>query len=342
MHPSAERAVPVENRRCEKEDMMIVDFEHHYLPEELFLRKGGKKGEKVVVYKDGKASSTLQPILCDVEEHIRIMDSAGIDVAVLLKSAAPLDPRAVLEETRLWNDGTAELIKRYPKRFLAFAPIPPLGGEEVLSEMERAVGSLGFKGVLIDSQVNGLTLDAKELWPFYKRVCALKVPIFVHPSGVPKGFDVLNASFDLYRSLGRELDLIVATTRIILGGVLDDFPDLTFVISHKGGGIVAVKERIEHWFDAPGSGGALHRMSFHEHFEKIYFNLAGHYGGMNSVKNALLNISPTRLLFGTDYPHDLDDPLNIKTYIDNIKKLEIGKEGKDLMLGGNARRLLGL
>ncbi len=270
------------------------------------------------------------------------MDSAGIDVAVLLKSAAPLDPRAVLEETRLWNDGTAEMIKMYPKRFVAFAPIPPLGGEEVLSEIERAVDSLGFRGVLIESQVNGLTLDSKQLWPFYKRVSALKVPIFVHPSGVPKGFDVLNASFDLYRSLGRELDLIVATTRIILGGVLDEFPGLTFVISHKGGGIVTLKERIEHWFDAPGSAGALHRMSFHEHFEKLYFNLAGHYGGMNSVKCALLNISPTRLLFGTDYPHDLDDPLNIKTYIDNIKKLEMDKESKDLMLGGNARTLFGL
>jgi predicted TIM-barrel fold metal-dependent hydrolase len=38
------------------------------------------------------------------------------------------------------------MIKRYPKRFFAFAPIPPLGGEEVLSKMERAIGSLGFKG----------------------------------------------------------------------------------------------------------------------------------------------------------------------------------------------------
>ena len=321
---------------------MIVDFEHHYLPEELFLRKGGKKGEKVTVYKDGKASSTMPPTLCDAEEHIRIMDSAGIDVAVLLKSAAPLDPKAILEETRLWNDGTAETIRKYPKRFVAFAPIPPLSGEEVLYEMERAVGSLGFKGVFISAQVNGLNLDSRELWPFYKRVSSLKVPIFVHPSGVPKGFDILNASFDLYRSFGRELELIVATTRIILGGVLDDFPDLTFVISHKGGGIVAVKERIEHWFDAPGSRGALHRMSFHEHFEKLYFNLAGHYGGMNSAKTALLNINPTRLLFGTDYPHDLEDSLNIKTYIGNINKLEIDKEDKDLILGHNARRLLGL
>ncbi len=42
----AERPVPVSNERCESEDTMIVDFEHHYLPEELFFRKGGKKGKK--------------------------------------------------------------------------------------------------------------------------------------------------------------------------------------------------------------------------------------------------------------------------------------------------------
>ena len=136
---------------------------------------------------------------------------------------------------------------------------------------------------------------------------------------------------------------MVATTRIILGGVLDDFPDLTFVISHKGGGIGALKERIEYWFDAPGSDGTLHRKPFHEHFKKIYFNLAGHHGGMNSVKNALLSISPTRLLFASDYPHEfMEDPFNVKTYVDDIKKLEIDAESKNLLLGGNAGRLLGL
>ena len=87
---------------------MVVDFEHHYLPEELFLRKGGEKGERAIYYENGKPRTILHPELYDVEEHLRIMDSAGIDVAVLLRSAAPADMRALLDETKFWNHKTAE------------------------------------------------------------------------------------------------------------------------------------------------------------------------------------------------------------------------------------------
>jgi predicted TIM-barrel fold metal-dependent hydrolase len=332
----------LKSKRQRRKDM-IIDWEHHYLPEELFIKKGGKKGERVILYENGKPRTTLQPEVCDVEGHLRIMDAAGIDIALLTRTSATARGDALLEETKFWNDKTAEMIKGHPKRFFGLAPIPPLGGKKALEELERAVTLLGFKGAIIYAQPDGVPIDSKELWPFYKKVSSLRVPIVVHPSLIPLGFDVLDGPYDLRRSVGRELDLIVATTRIILGGVLDEFSDLTFVMSHKGGGIGALKERIEYWFDAPGSPGTLHKKHFHEHFDRIYFNLAGHHGGMNSVKNALLSIHPTRIVFGSDYPQEfMDDPENIKTYVENLKKLDIGEENKELILGGNARRLLGI
>jgi len=322
---------------------MIIDWEHHYLPEELWLKKGGKKGERAIFYERGKPRGNLHPELYDVEEHLRLMDAVGIDVAVLSMAVSNDDTRVALEECKVWDDRVGEVIKRYPKRFVGLAPIPPLGGEKAFSELERAIGSLGLRGVVIRSQANGLSMDSKELYPFYRRVSSLKVPIFIHPSGVQLGFDILDAPYDLYRSIGRELDLIVATTRMILSGVLDDFSDLKFVISHKGGGIAALKERIEYWFATPGASGTRHRKSFDENLKKIHFNLAGHHGGMNSVRCALTSIQPDRLVFGTDYPQEFsDDPMKIKTYIENIKKLEIDEESKGLMLGGNASALLSL
>ena len=327
---------------------MVIDWEHHYMPEELWLKKGGKKGEKTIVYENGRPRGDLHPELYDVDEHLRVMDMAGIDMAVLSLAVSSDVPAVALEEAKVWNDNVSALMKKYPRRFAGLAPIPPLGGAKAFDELKRAVENLGLKGVVIRSQVNGQSLDNKELYPFYEKVQALKVPIFVHPSGVQAGFDILDAPYDLGRSIGRELDLTVATTRLILSGVVDDFPDLKFVISHKGGAIAAIRERIEYQFgntNWPGTrpAGSKNRRPFDQCLNDLYFNLAGSHGGMNSIKCALTSISPKRLIFGTDYPQEfMTDKPSLKTYVENMKKLEIDEESRQAMLGGNAKALLGL
>ncbi len=328
---------------------MVIDWEHHYLPEELMLKKGGKKGETTIVYEHGRPRGNLRSELADVEEHLRVMDTAGIDMAVLTIAVSSDASEEALEECKIWDNCAAEVIRKYPQRFSALAPIPPLGGTRAFAELKRAVEELGIKGVVVRSQVNGKSMDAQELYPFYEQVQALKVPIFVHPSGVQQGFDILDAPYDLGRSIGRELDLTVATTRIILSGVLDDFPELTFVMSHKGGAIAAVKDRIEYQFGHTGwpgtrPQGTRNRLPFDQALKRMYFNLAGSHGGMSSIQCALTAISPERLVFGTDYPQEFfdEDPRNIKTYIENIRKLDLDTASKEAMLGENARRLLRL
>ncbi len=302
--------------------------------------KGPSSGKR----ENNGAPCTMHPELYDVEGKLKVMDEVGIDMAVLSMAASNDDSPTFLDECKIWNDDVANLVKKYPKRFVGLAPIPPLGGEKAFDELKRAVESLGFKGVIIRSQAKGLSMDAKELYPFYELVSSLNTILFIHPSSSQSGMDILRAPYELYRNIGRELDLIVATTRIILSGVLDDFPNLKLVISHKGGGIAALKERILYWFDPPGiHPGTRNRKSFDEYLNRIYFDLAGHHGGMNSVKCALTTIQPTRLVFATDYPQEFSgDPLSIKTFIKNIKKLEIDEGSKNAILGDNARRLLGL
>lgn len=322
---------------------MIIDWEHHYLPKELWVKKGGKIGERTTFYEYGKPRGTLHPELYDIEQHLAVMDSAGIDMAVLSMAISNDNTQVALEESRIWDDDVAQLIKKYPRRIAGLAPVPPLGGEKAMDEIERAIGDLGMKGVVIRSQANGLSMDSKELYPFYKKMSALEAPIFIHPSGVQQGFEILNAPYDLNRSVGRELDLMVATTRIILSGVFEDFPDLIFVIAHKGGGIAALKERINYWFGSPGAPGTRMTRSFDDYFARLYFDMAGHHGGMNSIKCALTGIHPNQLLFGTDYPQEFsENPADLKVYVENIKKMDLDKQSIDMMLGGNAGKLLGI
>jgi predicted TIM-barrel fold metal-dependent hydrolase len=82
---------------------------------------------------------------------------------------------------------------------------------------------------------------------------------------------------------------------------------------------------------------------FNKHFGKLYFNMAGREIGIDTVKCALSNISPQRLVFGTDYrPNFINDPIGTRTYIEKIRQLDIDKEPIEAMLGTNIIKLISI
>jgi len=325
---------------------MVIDFEHHYTPIETWTKRGGKKGQVVRMFSpEGKEIRPLYDADHDIELHLKYMDMAGIDMAVLSKN---LDD---LEEAKLFNESCSKVIRQYPKSLVGFASTLPLRGQAALDEVDRAVKEFGMKGVTIRAQEDGHGLDSRAFWPFYEKVQQLQVPIFVHVSLAAPGFDACNAPYDLNRTIVREFDLTLAACRICLGGVLEEFPDLKFIIGHFGGGISAIKERLDRyigywgakfWNDKPLIREPyLER--FNEHFGKLYFNMAGREIGLQSIQCALTNISPERLLFGTDYPPNfVDDPQGMKAYIQAIRDLDLDEASIEGILGNNGIALLGL
>jgi aminocarboxymuconate-semialdehyde decarboxylase len=240
-------------------------------------------------------------------------------------------------------------IKRYPGRFVGLAPCLPYLGKEAFDLLDRAITGQGFKGVAISSQRKGFRVDSKEMWPFYEKVLRLGVPIFVHIAPAPRGFDALDALYNLNETMAREFDLATAIVRVCIGGVLEDFPDLKFVFAHLGGGIAAIRDRIEQYMDRWGrdfwNQGVIPAINrpFSHYFNKIYVDTAGYDGRMNALKCALTSISPKRILFGTDYPFDFaNNPAGIKEFIQRIKGLDLDEDAKESILGGNAAELLGL
>jgi aminocarboxymuconate-semialdehyde decarboxylase len=314
---------------------MIIDFEHHYMPAELGRRLGMDPTKKEAVK---TRDATVHAQLFDLDAQIRDLDRVGIDVAV---QSCILGWDATLENCRLINDCTAQMQKDYPERFvgLAHAPVMEHTG---LSELERAVGDLGLKGVTISSQVNALSLDAKEFTPFYDLIRKLDVPIFVHPALAPKGYSLMN-DYQLPVILTREFDLGVAVTRLIAGGMVERYPDLKFVFAHLGGGLAGYKERIarsSYRFKLP--------RSFDEYFDRLYFDMAGFEGSQIALRCALEGIKPERMIFATDYPQNFNnsDPKQgrsvdgVGEYINDIRRLPLDEKVKQGMLGVTAARLL--
>jgi len=324
---------------------MIIDFEHHYTPFEMWKKRGGQPGKLTRMYSpEGKELRPLYDADYDLPLHLEHMDIAGIDRAVLTKCMDNL------EDARIFNDDMAKVVEKYPQRFIGFASTFPPAGKPALDELDRAIKGLGLKGVTVRAQENG-PLDSRTLWPFYEKVAELNVPIFVHVSLAADGFDACNAPYDLNRTLVREFDLATATLRICLGGVLEDFPDLKFIIAHFGGGISSIKERIDRYIAYNGATfwqgepliSAPYAERFNEHFNKLYFNMAGREIGMATIKCALTNISPRRLLFATDYPPNfIADPEGMGNYIKAIRGLDLDGDVIEGMLGANGCALLGL
>jgi aminocarboxymuconate-semialdehyde decarboxylase len=315
---------------------MVIDFEHHYIPVELGRRLGMDPTKKEAVR---TRDATVHSQLFDLDAQIRDMDRVGIDVAV---QSCILGWDTTLENCRLLNDCTARLQSDYPGRFVGLAHAPVLDGEAGLRELERAVSELGLKGVTISSQVNGLSLDAKEFTPLYKLMNRLGVPIFVHPALSPKGYSLMQ-DYMLPVILTREFDLGVAVTRLIAGGVVEGYPDLHFVFAHFGGGLAGYKERISrssYRFKLP--------KFFDDYFDRLYFDMAGFEGSRIALRCALDVIKPERMVFATDYPQNFNnsDPKQgrsidgVGEYIDDIRALPLDQKAKDDMLGGTAARLL--
>ena len=60
---------------------MLVDFQQHYTPPELL--KGDTSKVTVDLDSDGNPHYLLNPLLADLNAHVRVMDASGIDAGVL-------------------------------------------------------------------------------------------------------------------------------------------------------------------------------------------------------------------------------------------------------------------
>ncbi|MBI2091030.1 MAG: amidohydrolase family protein [Deltaproteobacteria bacterium] len=283
-------------------------------------------------------------MVIDFQHHLVPINLAK-KLGMYSEEVSPTKEDAALEDCRVINDEFGALQRQYPGRFVGLAHAPVLEGKAALAELDRAIQDLGLRGVTITSQIDGVPLDSPRLSEFYARVSALDVPIFVHPALIPKGYDLVK-DYDLARVLGRELDLAVAATRLVAGGVLERFPNLKFVIGHFGGGISAIKERLV----AKGYRFGTLKRPFEEYFDLLYFDMAGFEGGLGALRCGLLGIKPERLVFATDYPQDFTGACTdtgkgmgaIRAYIEAVRGLELAAEVKDGILGNTAARLLKL
>ncbi|HVP76302.1 MAG TPA: amidohydrolase family protein [Thermodesulfobacteriota bacterium] len=182
------------------------------------------------------------PALSDLDLRFKAMDKYEGYRQVLGMGAPPVELVASSKEAadlaRMGNDEMAELLNKYPDRFLAaIAGLPMNDVDASLREMERAFKELKFKGVQIYSSIDRKPLDRPEFLVIYEKLSEYDLPLFLHPvrdRDVPDYPDEKSAKYTAFLQFGWPYETTMAMSRLVLSGIMEKYSNLKVVVHHCG------------------------------------------------------------------------------------------------------------
>jgi predicted TIM-barrel fold metal-dependent hydrolase len=297
------------------------------------------------------------PVLFDLDARFRAMDAAGERYVQIINTANPpveaiAEPREALELSRIANDEMAELVARFPDRFVGAAACVPLNDvEAALGELDRAVHELGFHAVQIYTDVNGRPLDEPPFAPFFDRVAALDVPVLLHPVRGPGRADYPAedvSRFDAWRIIGWLYDTVSAMTRLVFSGLFDRHPQIKIVTHHLGGFAPYASERIREGYDKFLSAARARqepislRKHPYEYFHDFYADTIT-IGSVPALRCGIEFFGLERVMFATDMPFDTQGGRKyIEVALRAMEQIELPPGDKAKIFEHNAKTVFGL
>jgi uncharacterized protein len=133
----------------------------------------------------------------------------------------------------------AEICGKYRQLFPVFIAALPLNDVDAsIEEIDRAIGSLGARGVQLFTNVAGKPLSAPEFWPIFRCMAEHDLPIWIHPMRGRNFADYAseNVSQDeIWFSFGWPYETTACLARLIYSGLFDELPELKIISHHMGG-----------------------------------------------------------------------------------------------------------
>ena len=325
---------------------MRIDVHNHFYPTR-FLKQLEKHGGAVgltvekdewgrqIIVQRGNRVVTITPPMNNINQRIEDMDQAGFNMQILTLSVPSVDIFPIeTGETlaRVVNDEIAQICREHPSHFMAFATLPFLDPDRTVKELERCVDELKLQGACVGTNINGMGLDNKLLYPFYERISDYDLPIHIHPRA-PADKETYK-DYRLVPMIGFEMELCIAVVRIIMGGVMDRFPNLKFIVSHLGGAIPYLAERIQNCYEAYPECQENITGPAKDYLKRFYYDTVSFFEP--ALMCAYSFLGAERLVLGSDYPHVIGD---ITEAITSVEHLDIPQTDKEMIYSGNILRL---
>ena len=338
---------------------MIIDFQAHIFPRSYLDEMKRLDGAVILeapdpysgmsYFYDKKLKCRINTVTFqgqNIERRLEHMDRLGVDIHVLTIPAPGADRfegEDAVKIARVANDAIAEIARKHPKRFVGFFTLPTSNVKASLDELERSVNELGLKGFGCFANLNGQALDREELFPMDERLAKYKLPVYVHPTA-PLATEATGIDIMPTLIFGWAFDSTVAMTRLVYGRVLEQFPEINFVVADVGGVLAFFAQRAINIYSGR-TEEIRQRYGLKENpldsFRRFYVDTADHPAStLRCVKDFF---STERMVLGTNYPYGPEEGcLLVKNSLKAIDGLELNTTEREKILGGNAARILGI
>lgn len=278
---------------------MIIDFHTHIFTDEM------RANREDLIERDGWFRTLYENPrhrLASAEDVVASMQEAGVDRTVVFGF-----PWREAGLCRAHNDYLIDAVRRYPDKLIGFACVQPLDANDA-KELDRCL-SAGLMG-LGELGPDGQGFDIADKWALEASVEVLmshRRPLLTH-SSEPLGH--------LYPGKGK-------THPWQLIKLAENFPDLTIIMAHWGGGLPFYELMPE----------------VRETLKNVYYDTAASTYLYNfDIFPVVARITGAeRILWGTDYPL-----LSQAKFLKRVRASGLSLEDQAAVLGGNAARLLRL
>jgi len=330
--------------------MGLIDVHTHILSKayaDLLEKHGPPKyglstdseGSTVVTRKGARFMTFTAPMF-DPEMRLEAMDAVGVELELLTYTS----PNCYWAEgdlgeqvARVMNDELADVCARWPKRYKGMCSIPLQNPDQALRELARAVDELGMIGVIVLANVNETPLDDPMFEPVWAELNRRKLPTLIHPHAPPGVPELGLGDYGMIASVGFMVDTTLAITRLALGGVLERYPDWPIIVSHAGATLPYIAGRLDQCYHHIPDARARAPHPPSTYLKRLYYDAVAY--DVKALKLAYDLAGPERVMYGSDYPHNIGD---MPGCAQRVEALDVPEAHKQMIREDNARRLFGL
>ena len=287
----------------------------------------------------------IQALLDDVgDQRLADMDAGGIDIQVISHGAPgteQLEPSRAIPLAREANDYLARRDRYAPGPLRGIRDTPDRGAARSRGRARARGHGTRLQGRADQRPVRGEFLDDRKFWPIFERAERLRVPIYLHPTPPPPAvrdayYGGLPPQFAQALSMagwGWHVDTGLHVLRLIVGGVLDEYPGLQIIVGHMGEALPFFLARSSRVLQQQAG---LTRPLEDYMAANFHFTTSGMFT-YPPLTCLLEVVGADRVMFSVDYPYSSNAEGR-----DFVLGAPISQSDREKIAFANAARLLGL